>query len=254
MEGDSLPVSAFMDHADGQFEQGASAYEKRGVAVMVPHWDADKCIQCNQCSFVCPHATIRPFGLTEDEIANAPEGMRTLDIKMPKDTGLKFTMAISPLDCMGCTNCVEGLPEGRPHHGAAGAGARGAGRPSTTASRTSRRSPCSRPPTSRAASSSSRCLSSPAPALVAPRPRTHAWSPRSAATACSSPTPPAAPPSGATRLPARPTRSTPRATVRRGTTRSSRTTPSTVWACSLVTRPSRTSSSRTSRPCARATR
>ena len=112
MEGDSLPVSAFIGHEDGQFEQGASAYEKRGVAVMVPHWDADKCIQCNQCSFVCPHATIRPFGLTEDEIANAPEGMRTLDIKMPKDTGLKFTMAISPLDCMGCTNCAKVCPKG----------------------------------------------------------------------------------------------------------------------------------------------
>ncbi len=112
MEGDELPVSAFVDHADGQFEQGASAYEKRGVAVMVPHWDADKCIQCNQCSYVCPHATIRPFGLTEEEIANAPEGMRTLDIKMPKDTGLKFTMAISPLDCMGCTNCAKVCPKG----------------------------------------------------------------------------------------------------------------------------------------------
>ena len=112
MEGDELPVSAFIDHADGQFEQGASAYEKRGVAVMVPHWDADKCIQCNQCSYVCPHATIRPFGLTEEEIANAPEGMRTLDIKMPKDTGLKFTMAISPLDCMGCTNCAKVCPKG----------------------------------------------------------------------------------------------------------------------------------------------
>ncbi|WP_346674551.1 pyruvate:ferredoxin (flavodoxin) oxidoreductase [Enorma phocaeensis] len=112
MEGDELPVSAFMDHADGQFEQGASAYEKRGVAVMVPHWDADKCIQCNQCSFVCPHATIRPFGLTEDEIAAAPEGMRTLDIRMPKDTGLKFTMAVSPLDCMGCTNCAKVCPKG----------------------------------------------------------------------------------------------------------------------------------------------
>ena len=112
MEGDELPVSAFVDHADGQFEQGASAYEKRGVAVMVPHWDADKCIQCNQCSYVCPHATIRPFGLTDEEIANAPEGMRTLDIKMPKDTGLKFTMAISPLDCMGCTNCAKVCPKG----------------------------------------------------------------------------------------------------------------------------------------------
>ena len=112
MEGDELPVSAFKGHEDGQFEQGASAYEKRGVAVMVPHWDETKCIQCNQCSYVCPHATIRPFGLTEDEIAAAPENLRTLDIKIPKDTGLKFTMAISPLDCMGCTNCAKVCPKG----------------------------------------------------------------------------------------------------------------------------------------------
>ena len=89
----------------------ASAYEKRGVAVMVPHWDETKCIQCNQCSYVCPHATIRPFGLTEDEIAAAPENLRTIDIKVPKDTGLKFTMAISPLDCMGCTNCAKVCPK-----------------------------------------------------------------------------------------------------------------------------------------------
>ncbi len=112
MEGDSLPVSAFVGHEDGQFITGASAFEKRGVAVMVPHWDSEKCIQCNQCAYVCPHATIRPFGLTEDEIAKAPENMATLDIKIPKDTGLKFTMAISPLDCMGCTNCAKVCPKG----------------------------------------------------------------------------------------------------------------------------------------------
>ena len=111
MDGDSLPVSAFEKHVDGQWELGASQYEKRGVAVMVPHWDETKCIQCNQCSYVCPHATIRPFGLTEDEIAAAPENLRTLDIKIPKDTGLKFTMAISPLDCMGCTNCAKVCPK-----------------------------------------------------------------------------------------------------------------------------------------------
>ena len=112
MQGDELPVSAFVGHEDGQFLTGASQFEKRGVAVMVPHWDETKCIQCNQCAYVCPHATIRPFGLTEDEIANAPENLRTLDIKMPKDTGLKFTMAISPLDCMGCTNCAKVCPKG----------------------------------------------------------------------------------------------------------------------------------------------
>ena len=112
MEGDSLPVSAFVGHEDGQFVTGASAFEKRGVAVMVPHWDETKCIQCNQCAYVCPHATIRPFGLTEAEIEAAPENLRTLDIKIPKDTGLKFTMAVSPLDCMGCTNCVKVCPKG----------------------------------------------------------------------------------------------------------------------------------------------
>ena len=111
MDGDSLPVSAFKDCIDGQFELGASAYEKRGVAVMVPHWDETKCIQCNQCAYVCPHATIRPFALTEAEVAAAPETMRTIDVKIPKNTGYKFTMAISPLDCMGCTNCAKVCPK-----------------------------------------------------------------------------------------------------------------------------------------------
>ena len=72
MDGDSLPVSVFVDHADGTFELGASAYEKRGVAVMVPEWNAETCAKCNKCSFVCPHATIRPFAMTEEEAANAP--------------------------------------------------------------------------------------------------------------------------------------------------------------------------------------
>ena len=112
MDGDSLPVSKFMDHVDGQWELGQSAYEKRGVAVMVPHWDESKCIQCNQCAYVCPHATIRPFAMNADEVAAAPETLRTLDVKMPKDTGYKFTMAVSPLDCMGCTNCAKVCPKG----------------------------------------------------------------------------------------------------------------------------------------------
>ena len=112
MDGDSLPVSAFVDCADGQFELGASAYEKRGVAVVVPHWDETKCIQCNQCAYVCPHATIRPFAMTEDEAAAAPEATRTLDAMGPKAKGMKFTMAVSPLDCMGCTNCVKVCPKG----------------------------------------------------------------------------------------------------------------------------------------------
>ena len=111
MQGDSLPVSAFKDHADGQFELGMSQYEKRGVAVMVPHWDETKCIQCNQCAFVCPHATIRPFALNEEEAAKAPETTRLLDVKVPKNTGYKFTIAISPLDCMGCTNCAKVCPK-----------------------------------------------------------------------------------------------------------------------------------------------
>ena len=111
MEGDNLPVSAFEEHADGQWELGASAYEKRGVAVMVPRWDPSKCIQCNTCSFVCPHATIRPVVMTEEEAAAAPEAMRTTDLKVPKGTGYKFTIAVSPLDCMGCYNCVAMCPK-----------------------------------------------------------------------------------------------------------------------------------------------
>ena len=111
MDGDSLPVSAFVDHVDGTFELGAAAYEKRGVAVMVPTWDATKCIQCNQCSFVCPHATIRPFALTEEEAAAAPEAAKIVDVKAGKGKGVyKYTMAISPLDCMGCAVCVGQCP------------------------------------------------------------------------------------------------------------------------------------------------
>jgi pyruvate-ferredoxin/flavodoxin oxidoreductase len=111
MDGDRLPVSAFMDHADGQFELGASAYEKRGVAVSVPHWDESKCIQCNSCAYVCPHATIRPFALTDEEAAAAPSTTRTIDAMGPKAKGMKFTLAISPLDCMGCSVCVGACPK-----------------------------------------------------------------------------------------------------------------------------------------------
>ena len=111
MDGDSLPVSAFVDHVDGQFELGAAAYEKRGVAVSVPTWDAEKCIQCNQCAYVCPHATIRPFALTADEAAKAPEVAKIVDVKAGKGKGeYKFTMAISPLDCMGCGVCIGACP------------------------------------------------------------------------------------------------------------------------------------------------
>ncbi len=111
MDGDSLPVSAFVDHVDGQFELGAAAYEKRGVAVSVPTWDAEKCIQCNQCAYVCPHATIRPFALTADEAAKAPEAAKVVDVKAGKGKGTyQFTMAISPLDCMGCGVCIGACP------------------------------------------------------------------------------------------------------------------------------------------------
>ena len=111
MDGDSLPVSAFVDHVDGTFEQGASAYEKRGVAVTVPTWDAEKCIQCNQCSYVCPHATIRPYALTEAEAAAAPEASKIVDIKAGKGKGTyKFAIAVSPLDCMGCGVCAKVCP------------------------------------------------------------------------------------------------------------------------------------------------
>ncbi|VDK44243.1 unnamed protein product, partial [Cylicostephanus goldi] len=110
MDGDRLPVSAFTAHVDGQFELGASAYEKRGVAVNVPHWNESTCAQCNMCAFACPHATIRPFALTEDEVKKAPDALRTAELKVPKDTGLHYTLAISPLDCMGCSVCAELCP------------------------------------------------------------------------------------------------------------------------------------------------
>ncbi len=109
MKGDSLPVSAFEKYVDGQFPQGSAAYEKRGVAVMVPEWIPENCIQCNSCAFVCPHATIRPFAMTEEEAANAPEATK-FAAKPVLKTNYKFTMAVSPLDCMGCTLCVKACP------------------------------------------------------------------------------------------------------------------------------------------------
>ena len=109
MDGDSLPVSAFKDIADGQFELGASAYEKRGTAVTVPEWDAEKCIQCNQCAFVCSHATIRPFMLSDEEVKAAPANIKLADTK-PKASEYKYTMSVSPLDCMGCGECITVCP------------------------------------------------------------------------------------------------------------------------------------------------
>ncbi len=109
MDGDSLPVSAFVDIADGQFETGASAYEKRGTAVNVPEWDPEKCIQCNNCAFVCSHATIRPFLLSEDEVKAAPANIKLADTK-PKAGEFKYTMSVTPLDCMGCGECITVCP------------------------------------------------------------------------------------------------------------------------------------------------
>ena len=111
MDGDSLPVSAFVNHADGTFELGAAAYEKRGVAVSVPAWDETKCIQCNQCAYVCPHATIRPFALSADEAAAAPAQTKCAEFKVGAGKGVyKFAMSISPMDCMGCGVCVGICP------------------------------------------------------------------------------------------------------------------------------------------------
>jgi len=109
MKGDSLGVAAFAKYADGTFPQGSTAYEKRGVAVSVPQWNPETCIQCNNCAFVCPHACIRPFAMTEDEAAAAPANTKFTEKPVAK-TNYKFTMAVSPLDCMGCTLCVKACP------------------------------------------------------------------------------------------------------------------------------------------------
>ncbi|WP_061310497.1 pyruvate:ferredoxin (flavodoxin) oxidoreductase [Clostridium botulinum] len=107
-EGDKLPVSAFKGMEDGTFPSGTAAYEKRGIAINVPEWQLDKCIQCNQCSYVCPHAVIRPILLTDEEVKNAPEGFKSKPAVGAK--GLNFTMAISPYDCTGCGNCADVCP------------------------------------------------------------------------------------------------------------------------------------------------
>ena len=107
--GDTLPVSVFNEYVDGTIPAGTSAYEKRGVAVKVPEWQADNCIQCNSCAFVCPHAAIRPFLLTEEEAANAPEGLKLQQGKVAfKD--YKFALSVSVLDCTGCGNCADVCP------------------------------------------------------------------------------------------------------------------------------------------------
>ena len=110
-KGDNLPVSAFMDMQDGTMPLGTSQYEKRGIATHLPVWDKNECLQCNMCSFVCPHAVIRPFLLNEDEAANAPAGMELVDAKGPALKGMKFTMGVSTLDCTSCGSCVSSCPK-----------------------------------------------------------------------------------------------------------------------------------------------
>ncbi|PRR75402.1 pyruvate:ferredoxin (flavodoxin) oxidoreductase [Clostridium thermopalmarium] len=108
LEGDKLPVSAFIGMEDGTFPHGTAAYEKRGIAITVPEWQMDKCIQCNQCAYVCPHAAIRPILTTEEELAKAPASFEAKDAIGAK--GLKFTIAVSPLDCTGCGSCANICP------------------------------------------------------------------------------------------------------------------------------------------------
>ena len=110
-KGDNLPVSAFMNMQDGTMPLGTSQYEKRGIATHLPVWDKNECLQCNMCSFVCPHAVIRPFLLNEDEAANAPAGMELADAKGPALKGMKFTMGVSTLDCTSCGSCVSSCPK-----------------------------------------------------------------------------------------------------------------------------------------------
>ena len=107
-EGNSLPVSAFMDYVDGTTPSGTSAYEKRGIAVNIPIWNPENCIQCNRCSYVCPHAVIRPVAMTAEEAAAAPEGMQMMDMTGMPDK--KFAIVVSALDCTGCGSCVNVCP------------------------------------------------------------------------------------------------------------------------------------------------
>jgi pyruvate-ferredoxin/flavodoxin oxidoreductase len=110
-KGNDLPLSAFLGYEDGTFPAGTTAYEKRGIAVNVPLWKAENCIQCNQCSYVCPHAAIRPVVLTDEELKNAPQSMNTLDMKVPKElAGMHFRIQVSVLDCTGCGNCADICP------------------------------------------------------------------------------------------------------------------------------------------------
>jgi pyruvate-ferredoxin/flavodoxin oxidoreductase len=110
LKGDDLPVSAFVGREDGTFPAGTTQYEKRGIAVDVPEWQPDKCIQCNQCAYVCPHACIRPFLLDEKEMAKLPNGVATLEVKGKGVEGLKYRIQVSPMDCSGCGVCEDVCP------------------------------------------------------------------------------------------------------------------------------------------------
>ncbi len=109
-KGDKIPVSTFVDMADGVFPQGSAAFEKRGIAVDVPEWDPTSCAQCNRCAMVCPHAVIRPVALTADELAAAPANTKYAELKVPKDSGLKYALIVSTLDCTGCASCANVCP------------------------------------------------------------------------------------------------------------------------------------------------
>lgn len=109
-KGNDLPVSTFLGYEDGTFPNGTSAYEKRGIAVNVPEWITENCIQCNRCSFICPHSCIRPFLLTEEEVANAPEEFETKKATGKGLEGLQYRIQVSPMDCTGCGNCADVCP------------------------------------------------------------------------------------------------------------------------------------------------
>ena len=237
MDGDSLPVSAFVKHVDGQFELGAAAYEKRGVAVSVPTWDSTKCIQCNNCAYVCPHATIRPFALTEEEAKNAPAAAKIVDVKAGKGKGVyKYTMAISPLDCMGCAVCVGQCPVDALTMVDQEQEAAQQEVFNYCVSQVSEKKDMQdntvkgsqfRQPMLEFSGSCAGCAETSYARLIT----------SCSVTGCTSPTPPAAPPSGAVRLPPLPTAPTRKAMVPLGPTPCSRITLSTAWACIWASRP-----------------